>query len=47
VDHIDAVLESDSDNVILSEISSNRSEALADLVCFVGLYRTGSASALA
>lgn len=37
--HVDAVLESDTDNIILGEVSSNRSQTLSDLVSLVGLWQ--------
>jgi hypothetical protein len=37
VDHVDTMLEGDSDNVILREVGTNRSQALANLVGLIGL----------
>ena len=37
MDHVHAVLEGNTDDIILSEISSHRCKSLSDLVCFVGL----------
>lgn len=37
VNHVDSVLESDPDDVVLSEVSSNGGESLSNLVGFIGL----------
>jgi hypothetical protein len=37
VDHIDTMLEGSANNVILREVGSNRGQACADTVCFIGL----------
>jgi hypothetical protein len=37
MDHIDAVLKSDSDNFVLSEVRCDGSEAFANLIGFIGL----------
>jgi hypothetical protein len=37
VDHVDAVLQSDADDIVLGEVGGNRGEALAHLVGLVGL----------
>ena len=42
VDHIDAMFEGDSNDVVLCEIGCNGRKALTDLVCFVGLERARS-----
>lgn len=43
MDHIDAMLKGDADNVILGEISRNGSEAFSNLIRFIGLSgRTNS-----
>ena len=44
VDHVDAMLQRDSDDVVLCEISPDGGEALADLVRFVRLGGLASAS---
>jgi hypothetical protein len=37
VDHINAMLEGSTNNVVLREVRSNRGQAGTDTVCFVGL----------
>jgi len=37
MDHIDPMLERNSDDIILCEVGSDGSEAFANLVCLVGL----------
>lgn len=37
MNHVHTMLKGDSDNVILGEISTNRREAFANLVRFIGL----------
>lgn len=37
VDHVNTVLKRDTNDIILRKVSSNRCQALADLVCFIGL----------
>jgi hypothetical protein len=39
MDHVNSMLEGDSDDVVLSEVSRYRSQALSDLVSFIGLVR--------
>lgn len=47
MNHVDSVLESDPDDVVLSEVGSDRGEALSNLVGFIGLkvVMRGKASA--
>jgi hypothetical protein len=40
MDHVDIVLESDADDVVLSKIGTNRSAALSNDVCLVRLRRS-------
>lgn len=37
MDHIDTVLESDSNNILLREVRSNGSQTFSDLVRFISL----------
>ena len=37
MDHIDAMFESDSDDVVLGEIRTDGSQTFPNLVCFIGL----------
>jgi hypothetical protein len=39
MDHVNSMFEGDSDDVVLSEVSRYRSQALSDLVSFIGLVR--------
>lgn len=40
MDHINAMLEGDPDNVVLGEVSPNGRQALTDLVGLIGLDKT-------
>jgi hypothetical protein len=37
VDHIDAMLEGNANNIVLREVRGNGSQALTYTVCFIGL----------
>lgn len=37
MDHIDTVLEGDPDDIVLGEVSTNRSETFSNLICLIGL----------
>lgn len=47
MDHVDSVLESDADDVVLSEVSRDRGHALPDQVRLVGLHDKGNVSFVA
>lgn len=40
MDHVDAVLESDPDDIVLRKIRTDRSQTSPNLVCFIGLSDT-------
>lgn len=39
MDHVHATLKSYPDDVVLGEISTDRSKTFSNLVCFIGLHR--------
>ena len=39
MNHVHAMLQSDSDDIVLSEVCSDRSEAFANLIRFIGLIK--------
>ncbi len=38
MDHVNAVLESDPNDIVLGEICADRGQSLSNLICFVCLY---------
>ena len=41
MDHVDAMLDGDAEDVVLGEVSGDGSETLADLVSLIGLKSAG------
>jgi hypothetical protein len=44
MNHINAVLDCNPNDIILCKISADRCQTLADLICFIGLQRCQSVS---
>jgi len=37
MDHVNTMFQSDSDNIVLSEVSADRCKSLSNLICLIGL----------